>query len=149
MVTMASPSHPVCSPGSAAHPSSVFSFRPLPVLSLSVTRSQAAPLSRVLSQMQLFCRAPYFQRTATLTRSALLQEGLTEQWPNEQWPNISCTQVHPLDPVGARAPRLRPGAICPRKSLRDGVAAAFQGLWKITTHIWHQSSSPTTLFQHQ
>ena len=38
---------------------------------------------------------------------------------------------------------------CPRKSSRDSVAAAFQGLWKITTHIWHQASPITTLFQHQ
>ena len=27
----------------------------------------------------------------------------------------------------------------PRKSSRDSVAAAPQGLWKITTHIWHQA----------
>ena len=39
---------------------------------------------------------------------------------------------------------------CPGKNLRDSVAAAFQGLWKITTHIWHQASPLTTLlFQHQ
>ena len=38
---------------------------------------------------------------------------------------------------------------CPRKSTRDSVAAAFQGLWKITTHIWHQASPSMTLFQHQ
>uniref|UniRef100_A0ABI7W7B0 Fatty acid binding protein 5 n=1 Tax=Felis catus TaxID=9685 RepID=A0ABI7W7B0_FELCA len=37
----------------------------------------------------------------------------------------------------------------PRKSSRDRVAAAFQGLWKITTHIWHQASLLATLFQHQ
>ena len=37
----------------------------------------------------------------------------------------------------------------PRKSSQDSVAAVFQGLWKITTHIWHQASSLTTLFQHQ
>ena len=34
----------------------------------------------------------------------------------------------------------------PRKSSQDSVAAAFQGLWKITTHIWHQASP---LFHHQ
>ena len=38
---------------------------------------------------------------------------------------------------------------CPRKSSRDSVAAAFRGLWKTTTHIWHQASPTTTLFQHQ
>ena len=37
----------------------------------------------------------------------------------------------------------------PRNSSRDSVAAAFQGLWKITTHIWHQASPLMTLFQHQ
>ena len=37
----------------------------------------------------------------------------------------------------------------PRKSSRDSVTAAFQGLWKITTHIWHQASPLTTLHQHQ
>ena len=37
----------------------------------------------------------------------------------------------------------------PRKSSRDIVAAAFQGLWKITTHICHQASPLMTLFQHQ
>ena len=37
----------------------------------------------------------------------------------------------------------------PRKSSGDSVAAAaFQGLWKITTHMWHQASPLTTLFQH-
>ncbi|XP_047706423.1 dehydrogenase/reductase SDR family member 12 [Prionailurus viverrinus] len=36
-----------------------------------------------------------------------------------------------------------------RKSSRDSVAATFQGLWKVTTHIWHQPSPLTTLFQHQ
>ena len=28
----------------------------------------------------------------------------------------------------------------PRKSLQDVVAAVFQGLWKITTLMWHQAS---------
>ena len=37
----------------------------------------------------------------------------------------------------------------PRKSPRDSVVAAFQGLWKITTHIWHQASPLRTLFQDQ
>ena len=37
----------------------------------------------------------------------------------------------------------------PRKSLQDSVVAAFQGLWKIKTYIWHQASPLTTLFPHQ
>ena len=36
-----------------------------------------------------------------------------------------------------------------RKSSCDHVAAAFQGLWKITAHICHQASPPMTLFHHQ
>ena len=147
---MAPPSCPVCSPKSAiAHPSSVFSSCQLPASLLFVTRPQAAPLSRVLSQMQLFSPAPYFRRTEALTRSAPLREGLTEQWPDEQGPNAGRTQERLLDPAAAGAPRLRPGATRPRKSSRDGVAAAFQGLWKITTHIRHQASPLKTLFQHQ
>ena len=35
----------------------------------------------------------------------------------------------------------------PENSSRDSVAAAFQGLWKITTHIWHQASPLMTLPQ--
>ena len=149
-VKMAPPSYPVCSTLSAiAHPSSVFSSRPLPAFSLSVTRPQVVPLSQVLSQMRLFSPAPHFRRTVAWTQSAPLQEGLTQQWLNEQWPNIGCTQVRPLDPAAAGAPRLRPGITRPTKSSRHSVAAAFQGLWKITTHIWHQASPLMTLFQHQ
>ena len=84
-------SHPVCSPRSAiTYRSSVFSPRPLPAFSLSVTRPQAVPLSQVLFQMRLFSPASYFQRTVALTRSAPLWEGLTERWPNELWPAGSC-----------------------------------------------------------
>ena len=36
----------------------------------------------------------------------------------------------------------------PQKRSRDSVVSAFHGLWKISTHIWHQAS-PLTLFQHQ
>ncbi|XP_058572960.1 neuronal growth regulator 1 isoform X1 [Neofelis nebulosa] len=37
----------------------------------------------------------------------------------------------------------------PRKSSPNHVAGVFQGLWKITTHIWHQASHIKSLFQHQ
>ena len=128
---MASPSHPGCSPGSAiTHPSSVFSFRPLPALSLSVTRPQAVPLSQVLSQMWLFSPAPYFRRTAALTHSAPLWEGLTEQWPNEQGPNVGCTQECPLDPAVAGAPRLRPGASLPKKKFTRQCSSSFSEIMK-------------------
>ena len=113
---MASALYPVCSPRSAiAHPSFVFSSCPLPAFSLSETRPQAVPLSRVLSRMRLFSPTPHFRQTVALTRSAPLREGLTEQWPNEQWPNVGCTQERLLDPAAAGAPRLRPGASPPRK----------------------------------
>ena len=136
---MAPPSYPVCSPGSAvAH--SVFSSRPLPASPLSVTRPQAAPLSQALSQMRLFSPAPYLRRSVALTRSGLLQEGLTEQWSNEQWPNIGCTQVRPLDPLLLVPQDCGQVPAHPRKCLRDSVAVACQGLWKITAHIWHQAS---------
>ena len=80
-------------------------------------RGQApgSTLSRVLSQMRLFSPAHYFRRTAALTCSTPLQEGLTEQWPNEQWPNVGCTQERLLDPAAAGAQRLRPGASPPQK----------------------------------
>ena len=79
-------------PISITHQFSVFSFRPLPAFSLSVTRPQAVPLSRVLSQMWLFSLAPYFRRTLAVTRSARLREGLTEPWPSEPRPNVGCSQ---------------------------------------------------------
>ena len=131
---MAPPSHPVCSPGSAiAHRSSVFSSRPLLAFLLSVTRPQAVPLSRVLSQMWLFCPASYFRRTAALTRSTPLREGLTEQWPNEQWlneqwPNVSCTQERPLDPAVAGAQRLRPGVSLSQKKFARQCSSSVSGI---------------------
>ena len=77
-----------------------------------------------------------------MTCSDLLVEFLTEQWLG-----ACCPQEHSWDCAEADAQRLQLGA-CPRKSTRDSVAAAFQGLWKITTHIWHQASPLTSLFQH-
>ena len=105
---------------------------------------QAVPLSRVLSQMRLFSPASYFQRTEALTRSAPLQEGLTEQWPN-----AGCTQEYLQDPAVPGAQDCGQVPAHPRKCSQDSVAVAFQGLWKITTHIWHQASPLTILFQHQ
>ena len=57
--------------------------------------------------------------------------------------NVHRTVVLPMPRDCGRVPDR------PRKSSRDLVASAFQGLWKITTHIWHQASPPATLFQHQ
>ena len=74
-----------------------------------------------------------------MTRPAPLREGLTEPWPN-----VGCTQERLLDPAAAGAPRPRPGATRPRKSSRDSVAAAFQGLWKNhNTHL-----APVFSFNH-
>ncbi|VFV36159.1 Hypothetical predicted protein [Lynx pardinus] len=133
---MAPPSYAVCSPGSAfAHPSSVFSFHPLPAVPLSVTRPQAVPLSRVLPQMRLFSPAPYFRRTAALTRSAPLREGLTEQWPNEQWPNISCTQEHLLDPAAAGTPRLARCQPAPENVCKTVLLQRFRDDGNHNTHL--------------
>ncbi|VFV40837.1 Hypothetical predicted protein, partial [Lynx pardinus] len=122
------PHHPVCSPKSAiAHRSSVFSSRPLPTLPPSVTRPQAVPVSQVLSQMRLFSPAPYCRRTAALTRSAPLREGLTEQWPNEEWPNVGCTQECLLDPAVAGAPRLWPGASPPPPKITRQCSLSVSG----------------------
>ena len=102
------------------------------------------PLSRVLSQMRLFSPAPYFRRTAALTGSAPLWEGLTEQGrmpaaPRKVWVTVLLPMPRDRGQVPAR----------PRKSLQVSAAAAPQGLWKITTRIWHQASPLTTLFRHQ
>ena len=134
---MAPPSHAVCSPQSAiTHLSSVFSSHPLPTSSLSVTRPHAAPLSQALSQMWLFSLAPYFRRTAALTCSAPLQEGLNKQWPNEQWLNIGCTQVRPLDPIVAGAPRVQPGASLSQKMFARQCNLSFSGIMENhNTHL--------------
>ena len=134
---MASALYPVCSPGSAiAHPSSVFGSRPLTAFSLSVTRPQAVPLSRVLSQMRLFSPAPHFRRTAALTLSAPLREGLTEQRPNEQWLNVGCTQERPLDPAAAGALRLRPGASLLQKEFARQCSSSASGIMENhNTHL--------------
>ena len=78
-------------------------------------QAPGSTFSQVLSQMWLFSLAPYFRRTAALTRSAPVLEGLTEQRPNEPWPNFGCTQEHLLDPAAAGAPKLRPDASLPQK----------------------------------
>ena len=77
-----------------------------------------------------------------MTCSSPLREDLTEQWPNNDRmsavPRNACwTLLLPEARECGRVPAR------PRKSLRDSVAAAFHGLWKITTHIWHQASSLT------
>ena len=63
-----------------------------------------------------------------MTRSAPLQESLTEQWPNEQWPNVSCIQDRLLDPAAAGAPRLWPGASPPQKKFERQCSSSFSGI---------------------
>ena len=130
-------SHRICSPGSAiTHWSSVFSSHPLPAFPLSVTRPQAVPVSQVLSQMRLFSLAPYFRRTAALTSSAPLREGLTEQWLNEQRPNVPAprnARWNPLLPVPRDCGQVP--ACPPTSKSRDSVASAFQNHGNRNTHL--------------
>ena len=86
--------------------------------------------------MWLFSPAPYFRRTAALTRSAPLQEGLTEQWLNEQRPNVGCTQECPLGPAAAGAPRLRPGASPSQKMFVRQCSSNISGIMENhNTHL--------------
>ena len=98
-----------------------------PLFPLSVTSPQVVPLSQVLSQMRLFSLAPYFRRTAALTRSTPLREGLSERWLNEQWPNVGCTQECPLHPAVAGALRLQPGASPPPKKIARQCSSSISG----------------------
>ena len=134
---MVPPSHAVCSPGSTImHLSSVFSSCPLPTSSLFVTRPQGVPLSQVFSQMWLFSPAPYCRRTAALTCSAPLWEGLIEQWLN-----ASCTQECLLDPAVASTPRLRPGASPPQKKFARQCSSSISGIME--NHNTHLASGCT------
>ena len=77
-------------------------------------RDQAPGSTSLLSffsRMRLFFPTPYFCGTAALTRSALLQEGLTEQWPG-----AGSTQKRLQDPTAA-AQRLQLGASQPQDKL--------------------------------
>ena len=152
---MASPSYPVSSIRTLSSP--ISNRAPILCLQLSSTlrfftvRDQApgsTSLPSFVSDVAVF-PGPLLLKDCGFDPSAPLQEGLTEQWPNEQGPNVGYTQERLLDPAAAGAPRLWPSARPPQKSSRDSVAAAFQALWKTTTHIWHQSSPLTTLFQQQ
>lgn len=69
-----------------------------------------------------------------------------------EWAMAECW-LHPGMPAGpcyCRCPetvaRCQPA---PQKRSWDSVASAFQGLWKIATHIWHQASHSKTLPQHR
>ena len=146
---MESPSYPVSSIGTLFSPISncapVFCLQlsSTPPFSLSVTKPQEVPLSSFVSDVAALPGHPVL-RDCGFDPLCPFVEGLTKQWPGGS-STKECLRAH----AAADAQRLRPGAICSRKSSRDNVAAAFQGLWKITTHIWCQASPTTTLFQHQ
>ena len=110
----------------------LFSFHALPAFSLSVTRPQAVPLSRVLSQMRLFSPAPHFRRTAALTRSAALLEGL-----NQHWPGADLTQELSRDHAAAAAvQRLQSGASLPQKKLTRSCSSSISGIMENrNTHL--------------
>ena len=104
---------------------------------LSLTKPQVVPLSWVLSQMRLPSPAPHFWGTAALTHWRVSPSHGRVPAP----PRKVCGTVLLLTP---RDCSQMPAHT--RKSSRDSVAAAFQGLWKITAHIWHQASPLMTLF---
>ena len=79
-----------------------------------------------------------------MIHSAPLQEGLTEQWPGASRTQDICRTM--LLPMPGDCSQV---SVHPRKISQDSVAAAFQGLWIITAHIWHQASPLATLFQHK
>ena len=96
-----------------------------------MTRPQAVPVSQVLSRMWLFSPAPYFRRTAALTSSVPLQEGLTQELPN-----IGSTQIRPLDSIVAGALRLWPGASPHQKNFVRECSSSISGIMENhNTHL--------------
>ena len=145
---MESPSHPVSSIGTLFSPIS----NHVPVLCLQLSSTpcfyticdQAPGSTSLLSFVSVAAvfHGPLLLRDCVFDPLCPSAEGLTEKWLN-----ASCTQ-NACGTVLLQVPRYQvPG--CPRKSLRDSVAAAFQRLWKITTHICQQASHLTTLFWQQ
>ena len=66
-----------------------------------------------------------------MTRSAPLQEGLTEQWLN-----VGSTQERLLDTAAAGAPRLRPGASTPQKKFARWCSSSVSGIMENhNTHL--------------
>ena len=138
---MVSLSYPVSSVGTLFSP--ISNRTPVLCLQLSSTlqfftvRDQAPgsiSLPSFASDAAVF-PAPYFRRSAALTRSAPLREGLTEQWPNEQWMNVGCSQEHLLDPT-ASAPRLQPGASLSQKMFARQCSSSISGIMENhNTHL--------------
>ena len=131
---MAPPSPPVCSPGSAVDRSSVFSSRPLPAFPLSDQALGSTSLPSFVSDAAVY-PGPLLPKDCSFDPFHPSVGGSYEQWPNEQWPNVGCTQERLLDPAAAGARDCSQVPAHPRKSSRDRVAAAFQGLREINTHL--------------
>ena len=111
-------------------------FCPLPAFSLSMT----SPRQYLCPEFCLRCGC--FPRP--VTSEGLRLCGQMSNGPMSAAPRNACwTLLLPVPQDCGQVPAR------PRKNSRDSVAAAFQGLWKITTHIWHQASPLPTLFQHQ
>ena len=86
--------------------------------------------------MRLFSPAPYFRRTAALTRPATLRKGLTDQRPNEQWPNVICTQECLLYPAVADVLRLQPGGSLSQKMVARQCSSSISGIMENhNTHL--------------
>ena len=89
--------------------------------------------------MGLCFQPPHFRRPCSFDLIRPSREGSCQTragcYPTASR-NVRETVLLPMPRDCGQVPAL------PRKSLRDSVAAAPQGLWKITTHIWHQALPP-------
>ena len=146
---MASPSYPVSSIRTLF--SLISTCTPVLCLQLPSTpcfytvRDQAPGSTSLLSFVSDGAAFPDpFWGTAALTFSAPLRRVLLSNGQVLAAPRNVCGSALLLMPrdCGQVPAHLR-------KSSRDNVAAVLQGLWKITTHIWHQASPLMTLFQPQ
>ena len=150
VVKMRSPSYPVSSIGTLFSPISSCA----PILRLCFlsapcfhTVSDQAPGSTSLQSFVpdvAVSPSPLLLKDCGFDPFCPSVEGLTEQWPG-----AGGTQERLWDVLLPMSRDCGQVSTHPKKSSRDSAAAAFQGLWKITTHIWHQASPLTTLFQHQ
>ena len=147
---MASPSYQVSSIGTLFSP--ISSGAPILCLRLPSTphlytvRDQApgsTSLLSFISDVAVFLN-PLFLRDCGFDPFCPSVDGLTEQWPG-----ASCTQENSQDCAAADAQRLWPGASLPQKKLVRQCSSSVSGIMEVTTHIWHEASPPTTLFQHQ
>ena len=69
----------------------------------------------------------------------------SERGSHEQWPVLAT----PRNICRTETQRLRPGASPPQEKFARQCNSSVSGIMEVTTHIWHEASPPTTLFQHQ